>query len=132
MLTKTITYTDYNGNERTEKFYFNLTEAELVEMEYTTSGGMKEMLVKIIEAQDNPSLFKVFKDFILKSYGEKSLDGREFIKVDKDGYRLVDKFMQTEAFSKLMIELVSDAKRAADFVNAVIPEARRHGLTPVQ
>lgn len=132
MLTKTITYTDYNGNERTEKFYFNLTEAELVEMEYTTAGGMKEMLVKIIEAQDNPALFKVFKDFVVKSYGEKDLDGRGFIKIDKDGYHLVNTFMQTEAFSKLMIELVSDAKAAADFVNAVIPEARRHGLTPVQ
>lgn len=130
MLRKTITYKDYNDIERTETFYFNLTEAELVEMEYSTTGGMKEMLMKIVEAQDNPALFKTFKDFILKSYGEKSADGREFLKFDKDGCRLADRFVQTEAFSILLVELVSDVNKAAEFVNGVIPANRKPKTNP--
>ena len=80
MLKETITYNDYNGVERTENFYFNLTKAELMEMELGTSGGMTEYMNKIIEAQDGPSIMKVFKDIVFKAYGEKSADGRRFIK----------------------------------------------------
>jgi hypothetical protein len=80
MLKKTITYTDYNGVERTEDFYFNLNKAEILEMELSTEGGLQQMIEKIIAAQDMPALSKYFKDIILMSYGEKSPDGKRFIK----------------------------------------------------
>ena len=75
MFKKTVVYTDYNGNERTEDFYFNLTQAELMEMELSTSGGLTEMIQRIVAAQDSPAIIKIFKDLIVKSYGEKSLGG---------------------------------------------------------
>ena len=82
MLKKTITYTDYNDNERTEDFYFNLSKAEVTEMELSTTGGLAEMIQKIVTTQDGPKLVKIFKDLVLAAYGEKSPDGRRFIKTE--------------------------------------------------
>lgn len=117
MLKKTITYTDYNGVERTEDFYFNLNKAEILEMELSTEGGLQQTIEKIIAAQDMPALSKYFKDIILMSYGEKSPDGKRFIK----NQEIRDAFAQTEAFSELYVELATDDVAAADFVNGVIP-----------
>ena len=83
MLKKTITYTDYNGVERTEDFFFHLNEAEITEMEFSIRGGLTEMIKKIVAAQDTPTIIQVFKDLILKAYVEKSLDGKYFIKNEK-------------------------------------------------
>ena len=117
MLKKIITYTDYNGVERTEPFYFNLSKAELMEMELGVTGGMTEMLDKIIAAKDAPSLMKTFKEMIMKSYGIKSDDGKRLIKSEV----LSIAFTQTEAYSVLFMELITDDKAAADFVNGIIP-----------
>ena len=117
MLKKTIKYTDYNGVERTEDFYFNLSKAEIMEMQLTTVGGLDAYLKKIISAQDMPTLMRIFKDLILKSYGVKSDDGRRFIKNEK----LREEFEQTEAYSILYMELSTDSESAAAFVNGIIP-----------
>ena len=117
MLKKPITYTDYNGVERTEDFYFNLSKAELMEMELGVTGGMTEMLNKIIAAKDAPSLMKTFKEMIMKAYGVKSDDGKRLIKSEE----LSIAFTQTEAYSVLFMELITDDKAAADFVNGIIP-----------
>ena len=117
MLKKIITYTDYNGVERTEPFYFNLSKAELMEMELGVTGGMTEMLDKIIAAKDAPSLMKTFKEMIMKSYGIKSDDGKRLIKSEE----LSIAFTQTDAYSVLFMELITDDKAAADFVNGIIP-----------
>lgn len=118
MLKKTIEYVDYNGNERKEDHYFNYTEAEITEMELTTVGGLSEMIKNIIDAQDGPSIMKLFKKVILGSYGVKSPDGKQFIKSEE----LSKKFSQTEAYTKLFMELITDAKAAADFVNGIVPK----------
>lgn len=117
MLKKPITYTDYNGVERTEDFYFNLSKAELMEMELGVTGGMTEMLNKIIAAKDAPSLMKTFKEMIMKAYGVKSDDGKRLIKSEE----ISTAFTQTEAYSVLFMELITDDKAAADFVNGIIP-----------
>lgn len=117
MLKKTITYTDYNGTERKEDFYFNLTKAELMEMEMSTSGGMAEMIQRIVAAQDAPAITKIFKELVLKAYGQKSADGRRFVKNDE----LRAEFEQTEAYSEIFMELATDADAAAKFVNGIMP-----------
>ena len=117
MLKKEIAYTDYNGVERKETFYFNLSKAEITEMELTTVGGFAEMIQKIVDAQDAPSIIKTFKDLVLKSYGEKSPDGKRFIKTKE----LRDSFEQTEAYSTLFMELATNADAASEFVNGIIP-----------
>ena len=117
MLKKTITYTDYNGNERKEDFYFNLSKAEVMEMEMSTSGGLAQMINKIIETQDSPAIIKIFKDLILKAYGEKSPDGKRFMKSAERS----EAFAQTEAYSNLFMELATDADAAAKFVNGITP-----------
>lgn len=117
MLKKTITYTDYNGVERTEDKYFNLSKAEIMEMEMSTAGGFAEMVQGIVKAQDGPAIMKIFKDIILKSYGEKSPDGKRFIKSKE----LSDEFSQTEAYSDLFMELCTDAEASAAFINGIIP-----------
>lgn len=118
MLKKTIKYTDYNGVERNEDFYFNLTKAEVMEMEMSTSGGLSEQINKVVKTQDNPTIIKIFKDLILKAYGEKSADGKRFIKNDE----MRTAFQETEAYSNLFMELATDAKAASAFVNGIIPQ----------
>lgn len=122
MLKKTITYTDYNEMERTEDFYFNLTEAELNELQLATPGGYAGYLQKMVAAQDTPTLIGVIKDLILRSYGEKSLDGRMFVKIDESGKPVSRMFAQTEAFSKLYMELGSDSDAATKFVLGIMPK----------
>ena len=117
MLKKTMTFTDYNGVERTENFWFNLSKAEIMEMELGTEGGLAEMIQKIVAAKDAPSIVKIFKDLILKSYGEKSADGKKFVKSQE----LSEAFSQTEAYSDLFMELATDSDKASEFVNGIIP-----------
>lgn len=117
MLKKTITYTDYNGVQRTEDFYFNLTKAEVMEMELSTAGGLAGMIQKIVAAQDTPAIIKIFKDLILKAYGEKSPDGKRFMKSEE----ISNEFAQTEAYSILFMELATDDKEASKFVNGIVP-----------
>lgn len=117
MLKKTITYTDYNEITHTETYYFNLSKAECMEMEMSTSGGLTEMINKIIETQDVPAIIKIFKDLILKAYGVKSPDGKRFIKSEE----LSTAFAQTEAYSVLFMELATNAEEASAFVNGIMP-----------
>lgn len=118
MLKKTITYTDYNDVERTEDFYFNLSKAEIMEMELGVTGGLAETINKIVAAQDSPAIIKLFKDLVLNAYGEKSADGKRFIKNDE----IKEAFSQTEAYSILFMELATDAVKASEFVNGIIPK----------
>ena len=118
MLKKTIKYTDYDGNEREEDFYFNLSKAEITEMELSKEGGMSEYIKKISATQNAPELIKLFKEIITKSYGEKSLDGKRFIK----NKELTEAFTQTEAYSELFVELASNADEAVKFINGIMPK----------
>ena len=117
MLKKSIKYTDYNGVERNEDFFFNLSKAEIMEMEMGTVGGLNEMIQKIIKTNNTPALVELFKDLILKAHGEKSADGKRFIKSKE----ISDAFAQTEAYSILFMELATDADAAAKFVNGIVP-----------
>lgn len=127
MLKKTITYTDYNGNSRTEDFYFNLNEAELSEMVVSVDGGLTAMIQRIVAAQDGKQIIATFKDIVLRAYGEKSPDGRRFIKSPE----LRDAFSQTEAYVKLFMELSTDHDAAAVFINGIIPPPKKEdGETP--
>lgn len=126
MLKRTITYKDFNNVERTEDFYFNLTAAEVTEMEMSTVGGLAEMIQRIVAAQDIPSIIKVFKDLILRAYGVKSPDGKRFVKSDA----ISEEFAQTNAYSQLFMELASDADKAAEFVNAIVPAAPTAQMKP--
>lgn len=117
MLKKTITYVDYDGVERTEDFWFNLTKAELAILNLSESGGIQKKFEKISQTQDTPAVVKVFQDIVKLAYGEKSPDGRRFIKDPK----LFEEFSQTEAYSQLIIEMLSDPQAAADFAAGIIP-----------
>ena len=121
MLSKKIKYTDYNGVEREETFLFNLSKAELMEMELGITGGLSDMLKNIIASQDTPSIVKIFKDLILKAYGEKSPDGKRFIKIDEKGNPLSVAFSQTEAYSNLFMELATDSDAATNFIRGIVP-----------
>ena len=124
MLKKTIKYTNYNGIELTEDFYFNLTKAEIMEMELGTSGGLAEMINRIVAAQDAPAIITVFKDLILKAYGEKSADGKYFRK----SREISEAFAQTEAYSILFMELATDADAAAKFINGIVPAQDKQAI----
>ncbi len=124
MLRKDITYTDFNGVERTEPFYFNLSKSELIEMEYGIGGGLSEMITLVVNAKDQPTIIKVFKDLILKAYGEKSPDGKYFHKSEE----ISTNFSHTEAYTNLFMELATDEKAAAAFVNGIIPKEAADAL----
>lgn len=124
MLRKDIPYTDYNGVERTEPFYFNLSKSELIEMEFGIGGGLSEMITRVVNAKDQPTIIKVFKELILKAYGEKSPDGKYFYKSEE----ISNNFSHTEAYTNLFMELATDERAAADFVNGIIPKEAADAL----
>lgn len=126
MLKKTITYTDYDGLERTEEFRFNLTKAELVDMELTTAGTFSETMKRIIAEKDIIRIAKLFKELLLKSYGVKSDDGKRFVKSPE----LSEAFSQTEAYSDLYIELLSNPEEAAKFFAEVAPKMDEVSAVP--
>ena len=120
MVVKTIKYTDYDGNEREETFYFNLNEAEITEMQYEQVGGLREFLDKITKSNDNVEIMKMFKKILLKAYGEKSADGRRLVKSEE----ISTAFTQTEAYNQLFLELVDGGDEAmSEFINAIIPQS---------
>lgn len=117
MFKKTIEYTDYNGEKRKEDFYFNLNKAELMEMQLSQNGGLQNHLMRIIRTKDTPELVKMFKEIILMAYGEKSPDGKKFMKSDE----IRKDFECSEAYSELFMELATNSDSAAEFVNALLP-----------
>ena len=122
MLTKTITYTDYNGVERTEPFYFNLSQAELIDMQLGGKDGLySNKLQKMIDNHDAAAIVATIKEFVLKSYGEKTDDGKRFIKSPE----ISEAFMQTEAYSQLITELLSDDAKSSEFILGIMPQALR-------
>lgn len=118
MFAKTITYTDFNDVERTETFYFNLSKAEIAEMQLTTDGGLTEKLQKIIDSKDQAEIFKMFKYLILKAYGEKSPDGKRFVKSEE----ISEAFSQTAAYDEFFMEIGTNSDAAQAFVNGIIPK----------
>lgn len=117
MLKKTITYTDFNNEEVSEDFFFHLSKAELVELELSHQGGLEASIKRIAKAEDGKAIIAEFKNIILSSYGQRSDDGRRFIK----NQTLRDEFESSEAYSTLFIELVTDADKASEFVRGIIP-----------
>ena len=118
MVKKTITYTDYDGVERTEDFYFNLSKSELIKMEYGTEGGLTKILKKITDSKDTTEIMKYFDEILSKAYGEKSPDGKRFIKSKE----LYEAFAQTNAYDILFMELFSDTDKMTSFIKGIVPD----------
>lgn len=118
MIKKTITYEDYDGNKRTEDFYFNLSKAEILEMEVGIDGSMRDKLIRIVNENNPGRIIETFKEILLKSYGVKSGDGKRFVK----NKEVLDEFTQTEAYTELYMKLATDADFATDFINGILPK----------
>lgn len=127
MFTKTVTYKDFDGNERTEVCRFNLSEPEIIEMESSYPGGLEQMLKKIIEEKDQQKIFAVFKELMLKSYGEKTPDGKRFIKSKE----LSEAFSQTGAYEQLYMRILRDTDFAIEFTKGIMPERVRQAASQV-
>ena len=125
MLKQTITYTDYNGTERTEDFYFNLSKAEITEMNLSMEGGMRAYIEKIVAAKSQLALVTLFKEIVMKAYGKKSADGRLFMKNDA----IRAEFEAHPAYSMIYMDLVTDEAKASAFVNGIMP-ADAQNLNP--
>lgn len=128
MLKKVIEYEDFNGEKVVEEHYFHLSKAELVEMEMQHKGGMHDYLQKIIASEDGKAIITEFKNLILQSFGERSVDGRRFIKSQE----LRDWFESSEGYSTLFMELCTDAEKAAEFINGIIPKDIEKDLAKLQ
>lgn len=118
MIKKTVTYEDYNGEMRTETFYFHFTEAEILDMEMSTEGGFAERIQKIVDAKDQSALMKLIKKFVIDAYGVKSDDGKRFNKSDE----VKAAFLECPAYSDIFMDMVTNDELAAEFVNGVIPK----------
>ena len=119
MYVKKIKFTDYDGNEREEKFYFHLNKAELMKMQFSVKGGFEAHLKRLLETQNEPEIVKIFEDFIDKTYGVKSLDGKNFIKNEQ----VLNEFKQSEAYSEFFMELMGSPKVQLDFIKGIMPDA---------
>ncbi len=126
MLKRTFTYTNFDGQEVTDDYYFNLSKAEIMELELSAYGGLDMLIKKLIEEKNSEEVVKIFKKIILMSVGEKSYDGKRFIKNDE----IRNNFYQTEAYSMLFCELVTDANKANEFLNGIVPHTAQPAAQP--
>lgn len=117
MIAKTITYTDLNGDVQTETFHFHLSKVGLAELQLTAKGGMETYIQNIVDAEDGQAIIDMFKKILRLSYGKKSEDGKRFVRTTE----MWQEFEQSEAYSELFLELVTDAGAAAKFVKGMIP-----------
>lgn len=118
MIKKTITFNDLDGNKLTEDFWFHLSKAKILEMELSTTGGLEASMKELIKKRDGANIMSTFKDLILRSYGERSLDGKRFLQSKE----LSEAFEQTDAYSELFTELVTNDEAAAEFFNGILPQ----------
>lgn len=118
MYVKPITYTDYDGVQHTDKFYFNISKAELIEMDASETGGLTKRLQEIVDANETADIFKRVKSIILKAYGRKSPDGKRFIKSPE----MSQEFEQTEAYSELIMEFMQNPKSFEEFMRHTLPK----------
>lgn len=118
MLKKNIPYEDYNGEMRSEDFYFNLTKFEISRMEITTPGGVAHLIEKMTQTRDYKGLMTYVEDLVKMSYGVKSDDGKTFVKSEE----LTNAFLATEAYSELMMELLSGEDKLAAFIEGILPQ----------
>ena len=116
MFKKTITYSDFNGVERTEDFYFHLTKAELIKLELSESGGLTHVIENITKEENTEKLLNIFDKVVRMSYGKRSIDGKHFEK--KPEYS--DSFLASEAYSELFMEFMQDASKASEFINGIV------------
>lgn len=128
MVKKTVTYTDYNGNERKEDFYFDFSQAEVVDMQTSKTEGFADYLQRIIDEKEPKKIMDLFKDLVLMAYGEKTADGKYFIKERPDGTKVCNEFRQSAAYPQIYMELAFDDKAAADFVNGIFPQGLEETL----
>ena len=117
----TKTSTNFNGEEITRDYYFNLTEAEIVNMQLGKSGGLYDYLMTIINAKDQPNIIATLNKIVLEAYGEKSADGEYFVKTEE----IKSKFKSTQAFSDIYMELAFDDVKAAAFINGILPNKEK-------
>lgn len=117
MTVKTITYTDFDGLERTEKFFFNLTQTEITEWDASIVGGLRQKIEEINEKKSIKDIVELVRDSILRSYGVKSPDGRRFVKSGN----VATEFYETPAYDQLFMSFVENPATFADFLRAIIP-----------
>lgn len=118
MLKRTIEYVDYDGVQRKEDFYFNLSQSEIAKMELSTDGGMVSKIKRVVDSKDGGEIMKMFEELILASYGEKTEDGKHFMKSDE----IAKRFSCTPAYDKLFMELCTDPNVGAAFFNGIVPQ----------
>lgn len=127
MIKKTITYTDFNGEERTEDFWFNMTKAEIINLDLEMPGGLDAYAKKLIREGDRPEIVKLFRRIILGSYGEKDDTGRRFVKTEE----MQRAFEETNAFSELYVSILSDQDEMIKFINGIVPQVDSQTSLPV-
>lgn len=118
MIKKNVQYTDFNGDVQNENIYFNLTKAEITELEFSYGGGLREHIEKITSAKNNKELIKLFKEILILSVGMRSDDGKRFIKNDI----IREKFLSSEAYSTIFMELAFNEEAAIEFMTGVVPK----------
>lgn len=127
MFSITKTYTDYNGIEKTETFWFNLNQRELSKLALGPSGGLESVISEIVSTNDMGRTMELLEEIVLSAYGKKMPDGR-FAKVDDDGHRYADKLKQTVVFDELFMELLLDTDKLIAFINGVVPDGLKESV----
>ena len=128
MLRKEVEYKDFDGNDRKDILWFHLNEVEITEMDLETSGGLVKYMESIIDTKDVDRLITIFKDLLIRSYGERSMDGKHFYKDDK----IRNEFVSSAAYPVLYMEMVSDANKAVEFINGIVPSNIREQMAKIE
>ena len=117
MIKKTVKYVDFNGVDKSEDLYFNLTKTELNNLNFKHHGTYSDQLKAIVDNKDVKLVTELFAEIIQRGYGIKSEDGRNFRKSPEILYD----FTTSAVYDALMTELLENADEAANLFVGMLP-----------
>ena len=126
MVKKTITYTDFEGNEVTKDFYFNISKMEFRELDRRIPGGLERFIDTVRTEKDPDKMLDLMNLLILESYGEISEEGR-FVKEDARGRRLSNYFKISEAWDVLFTNMLQNENELSEFLTGIVPQDVANG-----
>ena len=113
----TVQYQNFDGDLETEDLYFHLNIKELQEME-NWDVPLTKRIAKLTKTEDGKEAFELMRDIVEAAYGERSADGKRFVKNPE----VLKNFTQGLAYDEVIISFIDGTTDLGKFVEGLLPK----------